>query len=220
MLVDMEDQRILQTRAALTALLQTGGVAAAQRKQPQIFSSSFGRTMVLPARNDGKAYTLKDLQAVDRGQYVRLMTDGSWLLGIHIFVADGATLQLRGPLTPGWAASPGPSARSSPSAATSTSRAPRPGRSGSRAGTSRPASPTSNTTDGRAYIRAVGGEFDMVYGQVSDLGFWSGRTGGIALTGTERPSSAYRHRTKAQRHQDKADRLEPQLRGPGRRHLR
>ncbi|WP_157518483.1 right-handed parallel beta-helix repeat-containing protein [Herbidospora mongoliensis] len=215
LLVDMEDQRILQTRAALTALLQTGGIAAAQRKAPQIFSSTFGRTMVLPSRNDGKPYTLKDLQKVENGKYVRLMTDGSYLLGIHLFVADGATLQLRGPMTLRMGSIPG----SFSSIVTFGGNidikgtATKPVRITS--WDVKASRPDLDTTDGRAYLRAVGGAFDMVYGQVSDLGFWSGRTGGIALTGTERPSSTYRHRTKTQRHEDKADRLDRNTEEPG-----
>ncbi|GAA0976091.1 hypothetical protein GCM10009555_035180 [Acrocarpospora macrocephala] len=206
-LVDMEDQRLVQTRAALTALLQTGGIEAAQRKQPQVFVSSHGRTLVLPARNTNAPYTLRDLAAVEKGRYVRQMKDGSVLLGIHVFVADGARLQLRGPLTLRMGSLPG-----------SFSSIVTFGGSIEIKGTAknpvritswdvRTQQPDRSTVDGRAYIRAVGGEFEMAYAQVSDLGFWSGRTGGIALTGTERPASAYRHRTKAQRHQDKAKRL-------------
>ncbi|GAA0379531.1 hypothetical protein Acor_00930 [Acrocarpospora corrugata] len=206
-LVDMEDQRLVQTRAALTALLQTGGVEAAQRKQPQVFVSAHGRTLVLPGRDTNAPYTLKDLAAIEKGRYVRQLKDGSYLLGIHVFVADGARLQLRGPLTLRMGSLPGSFSsiiafgggieiKGSPGKLVKISswdvRTGRPDRS---------------TADGRAYIRAVGGQFEMEYAQVSNLGFWSGRTGGIALTGTERPASAYRHRTKDQRHQDKAERL-------------
>lgn len=42
-------------------------------------------------------------------------------------------------------------------------------------------------TDGRAYLRAIGGQFRAEYVKLSHLGFWSGRTGGLALTGTDRP---------------------------------
>lgn len=214
-LVDMEDQRILQTRAALTALLQQGGFFAAQRKQPQIFSSSFGRTMVLPARNNEQPYTMKDLLAVENGKYVRLMTDGSYLLGVHIYVSDGATLQLRGPLTLRMGSIPG----SFSSIVTFGGNidikgtATKPVRITS--WDVKASKPDVTTADGRAYIRAIGGEFTMVYAQVSDLGFWSGRTGGLSLTGTERPSSVNRHRTKTQRHQDKAERLARNTKDPG-----
>lgn len=206
-LVDVEDQRIVQVRAALTAMLQTGGIAAAQRKQPQVFVSSHGRTLVLPARNTEVPYTIKDLTAVENGRYVRLLKDGSYLLGVHVFVADGATLRLRGPLTLRMGSLPG-----------SFSSIIAFGGDLEIKGTSkkpvritswdvRTRKPDRTTTDGRAYIRAVGGNFQMTYAYVSHLGFWSGRTGGIALTGTERPASVYRHRTKDQRHQDKRERL-------------
>lgn len=38
--------------------------------------------------------------------------------------------------------------------------------------------------DGRSYIRSVGGRMDLTHVQASDLGFWSGRTGGVAWTGS------------------------------------
>ena len=141
-LVDVEDQRIVQIRAALTAMLQTGGVEAAKRKQPQVFASAHGRTLVLPARSTDTPYTLKDLAAVEKGRYLRRMKDGSYLLGVHVFVADGARLQLRGPLTLRMGSLPARSARSSRSAATSRSRAPPRGRCGSPAGTCGPRSRT------------------------------------------------------------------------------
>jgi nitrous oxidase accessory protein NosD len=45
--------------------------------------------------------------------------------------------------------------------------------------------PDTDTSDGRAYVRAVGGSVDFKSTDFSDLGFWSGRTGGVALTGIE-----------------------------------
>ena len=44
--------------------------------------------------------------------------------------------------------------------------------------------PAGNDGTGRAYIRDVGGLMDLRNVQASDLGFWSGRTGGVAWTGT------------------------------------
>ncbi|MHA6779542.1 right-handed parallel beta-helix repeat-containing protein [Pseudonocardia saturnea] len=38
--------------------------------------------------------------------------------------------------------------------------------------------------DGRTYVRSVGGRMDLTHVQASDLGFWSGRTGGVAWTGS------------------------------------
>ncbi|MBW0118334.1 right-handed parallel beta-helix repeat-containing protein [Pseudonocardia abyssalis] len=37
--------------------------------------------------------------------------------------------------------------------------------------------------DGRSYLRSVGGRLDLAHVQASELGFWSGRTGGVAWTG-------------------------------------
>nr|WP_240896698.1 right-handed parallel beta-helix repeat-containing protein [Kineococcus vitellinus] len=45
------------------------------------------------------------------------------------------------------------------------------------------------TADGRAYVRVIGGQFEASYATFSDLGFWSGRTGGVSLTGTDRPNT-------------------------------
>ncbi|WP_129338039.1 right-handed parallel beta-helix repeat-containing protein [Cellulomonas endophytica] len=44
------------------------------------------------------------------------------------------------------------------------------------------------TEDGRAYVRSVGGKVTLEGVHFEDLGFWSGRTGGVALTGVDRPS--------------------------------
>ena len=41
------------------------------------------------------------------------------------------------------------------------------------------------TEDGRAYVRLIGGSAEFTHVAFADLGFWSGRTGGVALTGTE-----------------------------------
>ncbi|HEX2774432.1 MAG TPA: right-handed parallel beta-helix repeat-containing protein, partial [Micromonosporaceae bacterium] len=50
--------------------------------------------------------------------------------------------------------------------------------------------PDTDVGDGRAYLRAIGGRFVMSYAAASDLGFWSGRTGGVGLTGNDLPNSA------------------------------
>ncbi|MBO2456089.1 right-handed parallel beta-helix repeat-containing protein [Actinomadura violacea] len=214
-LVDQEDQRIMQTRSVLSAMLMIGGQATTQWKRPQIFGSAHGKTLVLPPTTNGRAYTVADL-AKYGGQYFRRLGDGSFLLGIHVFVADGAKLQLSsgtGPLVIRMG--------SLPTAFSSivsfggaiqikgTQRAPVQITSWN----PRTNAPDRQVADGRAYIRAVGGEFRMDYTKVSDLGFWSGRTGGIALTGTDRPSSATKHLNKQQRHEAKKKRQEQQQNG-------
>ncbi|MHA7210733.1 right-handed parallel beta-helix repeat-containing protein [Arthrobacter sp. MDT1-65] len=42
-----------------------------------------------------------------------------------------------------------------------------------------------DTSDGRAYVRMIGGHAAFSHTTVSSLGFWSGNTGGLALTGTD-----------------------------------
>jgi parallel beta-helix repeat protein len=44
--------------------------------------------------------------------------------------------------------------------------------------------PDTDETDGRAYLRSIGGRMDLTDVTVADLGFWSGRTGGVAWTGS------------------------------------
>jgi parallel beta-helix repeat protein len=44
--------------------------------------------------------------------------------------------------------------------------------------------PDTDETDGRAYLRVIGGRMDLNNVNTVDLGFWSGRTGGVAWTGS------------------------------------
>jgi parallel beta-helix repeat protein len=216
-LVDQEDERIIQIRAVLTALLQVGGKEAAAWKQPQIFGSAHGKTLVLPQRSDDSAYTLADLVRYG-GRYFRRLPDGSYLLSAHVFVADGAKLALQsagGPLTIRMGSVPGAfsSIVGFGGSIGITGSARNPVRITS--WDARTRGPDTQVADGRAYIRAIGGELRMKDAQVSDLGFWSGRTGGIALTGTDRPANATRHLSKAQRHEAKRRRLAKKKDGSG-----
>ncbi|MVZ99151.1 right-handed parallel beta-helix repeat-containing protein [Actinomadura sp. LD22] len=214
-LVDQEDQRIMQTRSVLSAILMIGGAATTQWKRPQIFGSAQGKTLVLPPTTNGRPYTVADL-AKFGGQYFRRQSDGSYLLGIHVFVADGAKLLLASgtsPLVLRMGSLPGAFSSIVSFGGTiqikGTQRSPVQITSWN----PRANAPDRQVADGRAYIRAVGGEFKMDYTKVSDLGFWSGRTGGIALTGTDRPSSATKHLNKEQRHAAKKKRQEQQQNG-------
>ncbi|GAA4238292.1 hypothetical protein GCM10022254_53620 [Actinomadura meridiana] len=207
-LVDQEDQRLLQIRSVLAALLQSGGPTAVAAKQPMIFGSSHGKTLVLPSLNTDQPYTMADLVKYG-GKYVRRLPDGSFLLGIHVFLADGAKLVLQSgarPLTIRMGSLPTAfsSIVSLGGEITVKGTAQAPVRILS--WNPRTGKPDTDSLDGRAYIRAVGGEFHMSYGAVADLGFWSGRTGGVALTGTDRPSSESKHLTKEQRHENKEKR--------------
>jgi hypothetical protein len=45
--------------------------------------------------------------------------------------------------------------------------------------------PDQQVRDGRAYIRVVGADLQSHFATLSHLGFWSGRTGGLAITGSD-----------------------------------
>ncbi|WP_395105286.1 right-handed parallel beta-helix repeat-containing protein [Actinomadura sp. SCN-SB] len=187
-LVDQEDTRIMQVRANHESRLADGGTLAAQVRQPYTASSANGRTFVLPQRRE--PYYVAELESK---RVLERQADGSYLLTTSILAVEGAKLVLQnasGPLTI--------RLRSVPGSFTSivgfgagirvNGSAQNPVRFTSWNEDTR--RPDTEVSDGRAYIRAIGGEFSMTYTQVSDLGFWSGRTGGLALTGSDRPGSA------------------------------
>jgi Right handed beta helix region len=43
--------------------------------------------------------------------------------------------------------------------------------------------PDTSVADGRAYIRGIGADLSLHFVHATSLGFWSGRTGGVAITG-------------------------------------
>lgn len=144
-------------------------------------------TLVLTERRS--AYTLTDLLVLAPQTFVR-QPDGSYLLSENIVVQSGATLNLSGPqqLTIRMASDEngfvsivnyggrlellGSSKR--PVIVTSWD--------------DRAAKPDRVTSDGRAYLRSIGGSVVAQHAHIKDLGFWSGRTGGLSLTGTDRPT--------------------------------
>jgi hypothetical protein len=137
-------------------------------------------TVVLPATT--RPYGLADLQ---RSAAVEKLSDGSWLLRRSVAVTRGAELRLH---------MPGGTLRMSSGPdgfATligfkgSLALAGDPG-APLRISSWNPATqaPDTDAADGRAYIREIGGRMDITQVEVSDLGFWSGRTGGVAWTGS------------------------------------
>ncbi|WP_433331780.1 right-handed parallel beta-helix repeat-containing protein [Spirillospora sp. CA-294931] len=194
-LVDQEDTRIMTVRASHESALQAGGATAAQVRQPYEANSANGQTLVLPQRRE--PYYVADLE---KQKALEKQTDGSYLLSKGIIAADGAKVVLQnssGPLTIRMRSIPGNfTALVSFGANFKVNGSPQnPVRFTSWNDTTR--APDTNPTDGRSYIRAIGGEFSMKHTQVSNLGFWSGRTGGLSLTGTDRPDSAAQRLTAA-----------------------
>jgi hypothetical protein len=140
-------------------------------------------TLVLPAR--GTDYTLADLITL-APDTLKKQPGGSYLLTENIVVNTGATLDLRSDTELRLQLSSTPDAFVSIVAlggtlsiegtlASPVSIASVDPTTGLRDGT---------TDDGRAYVRVVGGHASFSHIDFSHLGFWSGNTGGVALTGT------------------------------------
>lgn len=183
-LVSEEDERI-QTIRMKASLLRWDDAKAYQ--SPQCDTSTPITTCVLVKRT--APYTLADLTTPELAQSVQPQSDGSLLLVANLFVTYGATLQISGSTKPLHMLS-GPSGF--------TSIVSYGGRIELTGTASAPLSISSwdektrqvdrDTDDGRPYIRAIGGQLTMDFVHAEGLGFWSGKTGGIALTGTTRPN--------------------------------
>lgn len=182
-LVATEDRRLQDLRTISTLARWQNR----SQRAPYRVGTPAGYTLVLTARSD--PYVLSDLLALEPQTLVR-MSDGSYLLKEHIVVLSGAELDLT---------APGLVLRLSSAPAGFVTIVSMGGRLKMLGTAGRPLRITSwdanarrtdtATADGRAYIRALGGQLQMSYVNLTDLGFWSGRTGGLSLTGTDRPNT-------------------------------
>lgn len=179
LLVAAEERRLVEVRAIANAAEWTGAAAF----KPYLLETGTLYTLVLTARDS--AYTVDDLLTMSPSSFVR-QPDGAYVLSENIIVEEGATLSLR---------EPGLELRML-STSTAFVSIVTIGGSLEVAGTAeQPVSITSwdedagtvdtETSDGRAYIHVVGGNAEFVNAGFDHLGFWSGMTGGVALTGTE-----------------------------------
>ncbi len=170
-LVSAEDQRLR------TLVHHSNRITA-----PAVVSLRVGPpTLVLPGPG---SYTIADLQ--DTGAVVAQQKPGVFLLVDNVLVTRGATLKLGGSGITTLLMD------SSPSGFTSLVTW---GGSLNLAGDSAQSplnivgwdevknAPATVGAYGRPYIRAAGGRLDVKYVRASSLGFWSGRTGGVAWTG-------------------------------------
>ncbi|MDW8805826.1 right-handed parallel beta-helix repeat-containing protein [Streptomyces scabiei] len=183
-LVAAEDHRLDQVRAVAAVAPLKGG----EWKAPYRLDTGDGYTLVLTERSN--AYTVSDLLELAPQTFVR-QPDGAYLLTENIYLNAGAKLKLSNPggLTLRMASS-------NKGFVSIVSFGGRLTLEGTRQAPLRITSwndkknkPDKDVRDGRAYIRAIGGQFSMKYAKVGDLGFWSGRTGGLSLTGTDRPDT-------------------------------
>jgi putative cofactor-binding repeat protein len=170
-LLAQEDQRLL---TLVTSVRPGSG--------PYLQDLGGVQTLVLTAR--GLDYGLADLRTLGAAQ---VQPDGAMLLTRHVFVAPGARLTVNAPGTTlrlrsdesgfvslvAWKADLTLSgAGGRPLTVTSWD----PGQH----------RPDLSTIDGRAYVRDVSGSMELRFVDASDLGFWAGRTSGVAWTGSSR----------------------------------
>ncbi|MCW3005144.1 MAG: exported protein of unknown function [Conexibacter sp.] len=170
----MEDQRLL---TLVTSVRPGSG--------PYLQDVGGAQTLVLTAR--GLDYGVADLVALGAAE---VQPDGAVLVTRHVFVAPGARLTVDAPGTTlrlrsdqsgfvslvAWKADLRLSgAEGRPLAVTSWN----PELQG----------PDPSTIDGRAYVRDVSGGMEVRFLQASDLGFWAGRTSGVAWTGSSRTAA-------------------------------
>jgi parallel beta-helix repeat protein len=179
-LVAAEDQRIYNVRALASAARWSGLSVS----QPYRLSTGSSYTLVLVAR--GSAYTIDDLRTLAPSTFVR-QPDGSYLLSENIVVENGATLRLASPdglhihlesnhdgfVSIVTQAGNLQVVGSAKKPVTIDAWDPQSGDA------------DTTTSDGRAYVRVQGGSATLKYASFHDLGFWSGSTGGVALTGTD-----------------------------------
>ncbi|MCW2715531.1 MAG: putative rane protein [Frankiales bacterium] len=182
--VAAEDRRLTEVRT-VTSLARWQGQ---EYKTAYRMSTGTGYTLVLTARS--APYTVGDLLQLAPQTFLRL-SDGSYLLSEHIVVSTGATLQLSQP--GGLSIRLASSSKGFVSIVSLGGRLELQGEAGAHLAVSSwdldEGKVDTDLADGRAYVRSLGGQFDARFLDASHLGFWSGRTGGIALTGTDRPNT-------------------------------
>lgn len=182
LLVAAEDRRLIEVRSISNA----AGWTNLNQGRPYRLKTGNTYTLVLIARES--AYSLESLLEYSPSTFVR-QPDGSYLLSENIIVEQGATLRLESP--DGLVLRLNSTAQAFISIVTLGGALEIGGTGGSPVEITSwdpvAAAPDTDTADGRAYIRAIGGYAafsDVVF---HDLGFWAGTTGGVSLTGTESP---------------------------------
>lgn len=183
-LVADEEERLSQVRT-VASMIRWRGLDVSG---PYRLSTGSTYTLVLTKRDE--QYGIAELLELAPQTFVR-DPDGAYLLTENIVVQPGATLDLSaaGALT----------VRMASDAARFVSIVNMGGELITRGTAKAPViltswdrdagAPDTTTDDGRAYVRSIGGRVDLENTTFSDLGFWSGRTGGVALTGSDLPSA-------------------------------
>jgi parallel beta-helix repeat protein len=179
-LVAAEDARLIRVRA----LSDTATRLGVAQSRPYRLAVGSTPTLVLVAR--ASAYSLEELTTA-APRTVSKMADGSYLISENIVVQQGATLQI--------ASKAGVAVHLASGTKGFVSIVANGGTLLIQGSTEAPVKIDSwdtvtgkqddLTSDGRAYIRVYGGRAQFVNVEFTKLGFWSGLTGGVALTGTK-----------------------------------
>jgi len=179
-IVAAEEQRLYSV-SAIAAAARWRGISVAAPYRILIGQKP---TLVLVSRP--QPYGLADLQALIPDGFVK-QPDSSFLLSNDIVVQQGATLALADP--DGLVVHLSSSAKGFNSivamggsiSITGSKKAP------VRINAWDPTAGVldTDTTDGRGYIRVIGGSATFTWVRFDHLGFWSGLTGGLSLTGTQ-----------------------------------
>ncbi|PZE86383.1 right-handed parallel beta-helix repeat-containing protein [Curtobacterium sp. MCBD17_032] len=179
-LVAAENDRVYNVRA-LASAARWSGLAVSR---PYRLATGSSYTLVLVAR--GAAYTIDDLTELAPSTFVK-QPDGSWLLSENIVVENGATLRLASPdglrihLESNHEGFVSIVTQAGGLQVVGSAKAP----VAIDAWDPQAGAVDTQTSDGRAYVRVQGGTATLQYASFSHLGFWSGTTGGVSLTGTD-----------------------------------
>jgi hypothetical protein len=162
--------KIVHYRHALPTLLLTSGTH---------YSFAGGARVLVPGKS---VYTAADL--ISNGAMVRL-PDGGALLKDNVFVSAGARLELSSSDVSAIYLDNTPSGSASIVAwgGDLDFRGTRPHPLTLQGWDETTMTPARDTGSGRPYLREVAGTMTFESARVSSLGFWSGRTGGVAWTG-------------------------------------
>lgn len=181
-LVAAEERRVLDIRSTLKHAVIDGKLPDG----PFRLTTTGIPTIVLVARDT--PYTIPELSRM-APRSVQAQDDGAYLLSEHLYVAEGATLRIAATGHGLLRLTGGPDGfvtivtdggdleiQGSPDLPLEVS-------------SWDPALQTPDlvTADGRPYIRVYAGHAELVDVELRDLGFWSGVTGGLSLTGAVLP---------------------------------
>lgn len=184
-LVAAEDRRLVEVRSIANGAQWTG----ASQWRPYRLETGTTYTLVLVERE--APYSFDDLLELAPQTLVR-QPDGSYLLGENIVVEEGATLDLtsddglRLNLTSTDDAFVSIVTLGGDLTVVGTAENP----TVVSAWDPRTGTVDADTSDGRAYVRVIGGYAELRHATFDHLGFWSGTTGGVSLTGTDLPHTA------------------------------